>query len=374
MDVDEETGGELAAPEYRYVGNAVRFGGKPAVEQLEERFALDGSAFDDDIRTRPFVDRSGEEFHLALLGGAFGPGGIEVVSGNHNAEFESGEIWQIEAAWFHRAHGYEPFCLLAGSGSSEIYEPDCTLRFAHDEVANETVLSLVFPLVNDGAAAMWGQPPEDPDFNPSNQFSVYEALNHLHVSAAFLDEFPTGLPEEDIIIEWEHKSPGAFLDPAAWSVTVILGTSYTAPPAGGEYFVWTDIHPDALRGDINGDGSADMGDVRAIERYVEDGQGPYRTGSVEVSGFPQNFSVFDVNQDGIVDEVDVLLVTIPGDVQGDHDVDLADFGVTQQCLRGAGVPVETLPCRLADLDTDGDVDCDDVVRMLSHWSGPVGNN
>ncbi len=368
MDVDEETGGELEAPEFRYVGNAVRFGSKPAVESLEDRFALDASAFDGDFMTRPFVDRSGEEFHLALLGGAFGAGDVTVVSGDGDLEFEPGEAWEIEGPWFHRAHGYEPFSLAQGGGAPGAYEPPCVLRFAHDPSDDTTVLSLVFPLTNEAAAAMRGEPPEPPDFDPSNQFSVHEALVDLHLSAVFLSEFPTGLPEEHIIIEWEHKQPEDFLVPGAWAVNVILGTSYTAPDPSGEYFVWTDIHPDGLRGDVNGDGEADTGDVRRIERFIDDEGGG--TGSVVLSGFPANFSVFDVNHDGVVDDIDVLLVSVPGDVDGDHDVDLTDFSTAQRCFAGPEVPIESTPCRLVDLDTDGDVDSADVVRMLVRGTGP----
>jgi hypothetical protein len=172
MDADVETGGELDAPQYRYVGNAVRFGGKPAIDALEDRFALDASAFDEDFDTPPFVDRSGEEFHLALLGSVFIPSDIVVVAGDADLIFEAGEIWRITAPWFHRAHGFEPFSLATGGQHPGAYEPACTLQFAHDPDTDTTEIALVFPRTNAGAAEMWGQPAEPPNADPSDQFSV----------------------------------------------------------------------------------------------------------------------------------------------------------------------------------------------------------
>jgi hypothetical protein len=369
MDIDEETGGELEAPEFRYVSNAVRFGGMPAVDGLEDRIALDPTAFDDDFQTRPFVERSGEEFHLALLGGAFAAMDVIIIRGDGDLVFEADEVWEIEAPWFHRAHGFEPFSLVQSGGA---YEPPCTLRFAHDPTSDTTVLSLVFPLVNEAAAAMRDESPEPPDFDPSNQFSVHEALVDLHLSAMFLDEFPSGLPEELLIIEWQDKQPDQFLDPPAWAVNAILGTTYTASHPDGEYFVWTDIHPDPVRGDVNGDGEADMGDVRRIERFIEDEAQPPGSGRVVLDGFPANFSVFDVSYDGMADDFDPLMVSVPGDVDGDDDADLGDFRTAQECLTAPGEPVESIPCRLMDLDTDGDVDRGDMARLLARWGGPGG--
>ena len=74
VDNDVNTGGELFAPQYRYLGNAVRFGGNVLRPEFADRVALDGSDFDDNFLTPPFVERHGEEFHLALLGGQFRPG------------------------------------------------------------------------------------------------------------------------------------------------------------------------------------------------------------------------------------------------------------------------------------------------------------
>jgi hypothetical protein len=47
-----------------------------------------------------------------------------------------------------------------------------------------------------------------------------------------------------------------------------------------------------------------------------------------------------------------------GDLDGDGDVDLADYEVFENCMTGPGVPKQ-LGCRAADLDGDGDVDLAD---------------
>ncbi|MBU0717613.1 MAG: hypothetical protein KJ749_05130, partial [Planctomycetes bacterium] len=109
MDDDVWTGGELDAPQYRYLGNIVRFGGKASRSAFGNRMALEGADFDDNFLTPPFVERHGEEFHLALLGWQFGWSDIAEILGDGDGTFDEGETWIIEGPFFHRAHGYEPF-------------------------------------------------------------------------------------------------------------------------------------------------------------------------------------------------------------------------------------------------------------------------
>lgn len=372
MDHDVETGGELDAPQYRYVSNAARFAGKPSSDPLEDRLALDNHAFDDDFETPPFIERSGEEFHLALLGNLFDPANIVVLAGDDDWLFETGEIWRITAPWFHRAHGYEPFSLATGGHVPGAYEPPCTLQFAHDADSDKTTISLVFPLRNEAAAEMWGQPVQPPNSDSSDQFSVHEALLDLHWSAEFIDEFPTGLPEEAIILEWKDKDPGAHLDPDDWRLSALLGTSYTAPPTTTEYFVWSDTLPNCRRGDVNGDGDADPGDRNAIQGYIDlhDADDGLVDGRVVLATHPVAFTVFDVDHSGIVDTLDVALVSTPLDLDDDDDVDLADFAAFQACAQDSATPHGGLPCGLSDIDLDGDVDTEDWRRLTISWTGP----
>jgi len=64
-------------------------------------------------------------------------------------------------------------------------------------------------------------------------------------------------------------------------------------------------------------------------------------------------------------------LTLPGDVDDDCDVDLADFGTFAVCLLGAGVGYPP-GCGAADLDSDDDVDLTDYQLFFANFSGPSG--
>ncbi len=61
---------------------------------------------------------------------------------------------------------------------------------------------------------------------------------------------------------------------------------------------------------------------------------------------------------------------IPGDFDGDQDVDQADFAHLQRCLTGATIPPTDPACFNARLDADGDIDLDDVAVFLRCMTGP----
>ena len=61
---------------------------------------------------------------------------------------------------------------------------------------------------------------------------------------------------------------------------------------------------------------------------------------------------------------------IPGDFDGDRDVDLADYVSLQECLSGPDAPL--LPgCEAADLDGDGDVDLADLLQFQASFTGSL---
>ena len=123
MDDDASTGGELNAPQFRYLGNVARFGGLMLDDALHDRVALDETAFDDDFTSPPFVERSGEEFHLALFGEQFSRSDIDRSVGDQDDLFEQDEIWTLRGRFFHRAHGYEPFSFAKGGNLPGEYAP-----------------------------------------------------------------------------------------------------------------------------------------------------------------------------------------------------------------------------------------------------------
>ncbi len=59
---------------------------------------------------------------------------------------------------------------------------------------------------------------------------------------------------------------------------------------------------------------------------------------------------------------------VPGDHDGDSDVDMDDFGAFQACLSGPGAMVGS-SCLWADLENDGDVDSLDLAKFRGCFSG-----
>ncbi|NOX59852.1 MAG: hypothetical protein GXP29_13485 [Planctomycetes bacterium] len=369
MDDDNETGGEVDAPEFRFLGNAARFGGLPEDSRFSDRLAKSDAAFDGNFLTDPFVERSGEEFHITFLGSVFQPSDIVEASGDGDMVFESDERWIITAPWFHRAHGFEPFSVASGGMIPGEYAPDCELRFDHDAATDTTQISLVFPLTNAASAAMRSEVVQPNNNDPSDQASIDEAFDDLAISASIVNMFPTGEPDEVLILGWASNTPGEDLDPTTWRLTALLGTSYTVSGAG---FVWTDMYPNALRGNVNGENGVNLDDQSQIVGYISDHDldDGSLDGQVIVAQFASGFSVFDVNHDGVVDGLDTALLSVEGDLDLDGDVDLADMGIMQRCHGSTGVT--TVPCALADLDANGDVDLSDYRRFSAFVAGPAG--
>lgn len=92
----------------------------------------------------------------------------------------------------------------------------------------------------------------------------------------------------------------------------------------------------------------------------------------------------DSDFDGVIDECDACpdtrpgspidddgcVLQVPGDFDGDIDVDADDFGQLQSCMTGPNVPQNDPACEGTDLDEDGDVDQSDFGLFQGCLSGP----
>ena len=80
-------------------------------------------------------------------------------------------------------------------------------------------------------------------------------------------------------------------------------------------------------------------------------------------------TVTDSVNDSDSDSVQVTVSGIPGDFDGDGDVDQSDFGHMQVCLTGSSVPVTDPNCFACNFDGDSDVDGADMQVFLGCMSG-----
>jgi hypothetical protein len=344
VDRDLDTGGELDADHF-YLANAARLGGLVADIRLRERMAQTSWDLDKNFLTPPFVERSGEELHLAFT--EWEGQVAEVREGDRDEFFEAGEVWWMEGEFLHRAHGFEPFSLSKGPGGS--YLLPCHVEFRHDEALNVTTVALVVPLTQAGAAWLRGEPEEPADHSPFNQSSVFEALWGLQNSAAWLEIHPTGEPEEVLIHGWADRDPQALLDPTRWRLTALLGTSAQQDPQP----VWTDVFPNVISGDVDGSGFRTPHDWERTKFFVQNFDSVDGTvdGAVILGSFAADFAVFDIDYNGVADQRDIFLTR--GDADRDGDVDSGDQAWLQRC-QGRSAAQES--CRPLDLDGSGVVD------------------
>lgn len=376
-DSDLSTGGDVSEVMWRYLANACRFGGKPPSTALANRFAVEGANLDGNLSTPPYVEKSGEEFHIALLGDRTEQ--VMVLSGDTDMLFEPNETWVVRGTFLHRAHVFERFSSAGGDG---VYEPSVQLRWQHFSAQNLTIMTLVFPLTHAASAQMLGDPSVEPlDGNDKNQTSIEEGLADLVTS---LQAIPINDPRRihptfPMVIGWETGSPGSCLLATDWEPTLLVGMAYPVLDGGGGLFAWTDVMPGARIGDFNGDGAVNGSDRTAIDQFIQSRDGGYQdfdgviNGSVVLANFGPNFSVFDVNYDGSVNGSDRLAVPFPGDLDVDFDVDTDDVGLFVQWMLSPFGQVpgpqgsQILP--RADFNHNGRLDGGDIQDFVEAFFG-----
>ncbi len=337
IDANPQTGGDINTFANRYLGNVARFGGRPP-PPLACRTALNGDDNDNNPNTAPHVERSGEDFHIALFGGL--TTSIERRIGDNDNNFEPDESWVLTGRYLHRAHAYELFSSANGDGT---YEPLCQLEFRHFAVYNATRVTLVYPLNQEGSAEQLGidanQIPTDS--NADNENSLLEAMLDLcNVAAQIQPGSPlVNNPHYEVIEPWRNADANTFLDPAAWQLTALIGTAYPQQDFFGALLAWTDAYPRPLLGDFTGDGNINITDVAFFNMRLGmlDGQFPFDNdnsvnGSVTIPNFGPNFDVLDLNYDGFINDDDRDLIIIPGDINADLQVNALDIDALVQIL------------------------------------------
>ena len=376
VDANINTGGEIYNPEVRYLASAARFGGRPQGRLYDGRVGMDGFDSDGDYDTPPWIDRSGEEFHLALLGGEFECDGVTGPLDDDNCLFDAGETWDVGGRFWHRAHGYEELT-FAG-----IYEPEVELRFEHDVETDDTTITFVYPLTNEAYALAYGSDPdEEEDIYTWNANSVHEALLDLETSAWFGGG--SGHPYEDLIFDWAFQSSAAFLDPLSWRSTILVGTVLSeSVDLGGGVYTYTDIWPNVVAGDFNGDGVASNTDAQMALEFLtlHDGDPLYDQGmlpgEIQIVDFGPRFSIFDIDYDGFVNSFDLTFsLQAPGDYNNDGKVDLQDVAGFQRCYAVEVADVDDAVragCLDGfDLDSDEDLDLADYELFVPLLAGPA---
>jgi len=370
MDADVNTGGEDETPCARYLGNAARWGGLPHQPRFTGHAARDASAFDHQLETPSWVERSGEDFHWVFRGEYLNSNEI-VRSENDDRIFGLGETWWLPGRMLHQAHGYRTYssaCCPVGE-----YQPEVTVQFSHSLNTNRTRVSLVYLLTHAASAAIHPLVPaiEPLDCFANNQNSVLEALDCLVFSAEFV---PNDDPRRDFISGWADKSPELFLDSRAWQISMLFSSSYSDADGtitGARDQVLCDLAPNVLTGDFNGNGTVNREDQCLFELFlaIHDGSADFdedreRNQVVDIINSGRNFSFFDVDYDGLVDHNDSLvtpsLFLEKMDFDMDRDVDSIDFAHMQRCITGNNQGPPGLGCCLTDIDDDEGVDADDL--------------
>ena len=249
------------------------------------------------------------------------------------------------------------------------------MKFSSSIWANKTTVSFVFPMVNFT---------EPLDYDDSNEVSIFEALQGL-VDAS--SNVPTGNPEDALIADWAYQFPMMYTLSTMWPLRILASTAYITEPTDDQYFAWTDIAPNNLPGDFEGDGDVDAADAAEFDAFValRDGDPDYDMDGDPNNGilvippdpphcgpWPANFCLYDRNGNGRVEPGDSpLLPLLPGDIDTDGDVDADDLLRLAPLL--AGPSLTALPpgadagdFQVADQDADGDVDLRDFSVIQQH--------
>ena len=325
LDIDDNknSGGELSLPaELRYLANVARFGRLPQ-GSIGGRAARSAQDIDQDFFSAPFYERTGADFAVALCG----CWEVEIVfeGGNGDEIFDPGETWLVSGRFLERARGYVGASGAFGGSAAGHYDPVTIIRFQHLLATDTTIITLVEPLDMIGAAILAGQPAQPTNFSLFDHTSVLEALTDIIFGAGG----PLSGPVFELTRRWRGRNAADYMDVDDWEVTALFATSYF--PKSNSLYAWTDTGFDETPGDVNADALADDADITLIrdEVYARDG-GPtdadgIKNGRVVLIDFGPNFSLFDIDGNGVIEPEDLWLYGHRADLDRNGVLDIFDF-------------------------------------------------
>ena len=375
LDNNTDSGGEMQpiAVE-RYLGNVGRFGALPS-GTLGARAATSSTDYDNFFSVGRQFERSGIDMTLALCG----CGDIFAVTeiGDQNGVMDPGETFIVNGEFLERFRALNPYSGVFGSFSGA-YLVTVDVRYQHDIATNRTTVTLVYPLTQEGASLLTGEPLQPADSSVANHTSVQELMfSTIRDSSGCCAPIFNDPDVVALTIPWQNPNwtdpasvlaqANQFLDPAQWRATVLAGTAYTTPFTNP--YVWTDIGFGARFADLNADGVLTGADEAALAAIITalDGDPAHdadltTNGIIVVPDPGPNFEIADLNGDGIVNSADVgVLILARTDLNSDGRINGADISFI---LSSFG------PCTdcSADLNNDGVVNGADISNILSNWN------
>ena len=298
FDIDNcnDTGGELGgAATLRYLANASRFGGLPTGATSAGRAirATTSTSTSTPIRSSNAAAKTSRWRCRCFP--------VSLISVDTHT-------WIVQSRYFQRAGGYREASGVFSRSAQGLYDPIVKIRFQQDPDpgTNTTTITLVYPLTMHGAALLGLQtdPPIDHIIDiGGNPSSVVEALSDIIEHSDNLEG-----PVWDLTHLWVNRNATDYLDPTLWNATAIFGTAYATPQANALY-VWTDVGFSQTVGDVTGDGLADSADRNALVAYINahDGDDGVIDSTIAIPNFGANFSLYDINYDGVVDSHDLMI-------------------------------------------------------------------
>ena len=363
VDKDSNSGGELEPiATSRFLANVARFGGLPETS-FGDRAARSSADYDGNFFSGPFFERNGAEFTLILCG-CFDPA-VVTEGGDQDGGFDAGEVWLVEGRFLERMQAIRQWSGVGGGSDLGLYDPIVRLRFAHDIADDETTVTLVYALDMIGAAQLADESVQFSDFDVANHSSIEEAIDDLIETAEGAGGPIQNNAVENLVEQWNGEETHDFLDPVDWDINAIFGTAYTSPT--NSLYVWSDVGFGVTRGDFTTDALISSTDrdaltdeIALLDGTASDGDGVVN-GAVTIIGHPANFSVYDLEYDGVLDQGDVDLfdsiAPLPEDLNGDCIVDTADLGILISEFGTTGI--------FADINKDGVVDTADLGILIS---------